>query len=82
MYPKAPQLWRKHNDSTVVSVSDDDPGETFWKVRNGSRVTYCVKWRVFFEAMWQITVVLESTEVRVRVPKSRILPRVGICVWV
>jgi thiosulfate dehydrogenase len=39
MYPKAPQLWMKHLHSDVVGVSDDEPGETFWKVKNGIRLT-------------------------------------------
>jgi thiosulfate dehydrogenase len=39
MYPQAPQLWKKHDESEVVGVSDDEPGETFWKVKNGIRFT-------------------------------------------
>ena len=27
-YPHAPQLWKKHANSAVVGVSDDEPGET------------------------------------------------------
>ena len=29
MYPRAPQLWKKHTNG-VVGVSDDEPGETYW----------------------------------------------------
>jgi thiosulfate dehydrogenase len=38
MYPDAPQLWESHHDG-VVGVSDDPPGETYWKVANGIRLT-------------------------------------------
>jgi thiosulfate dehydrogenase len=38
MYPDAPQLWQPHG-AGVVGVSDDPPGETFWKVKNGIRLT-------------------------------------------
>ena len=39
MFPAAPQLWERHNNSDVVGVSDDAPGETYWKVVNGIRLT-------------------------------------------
>jgi mono/diheme cytochrome c family protein len=39
MYPAAPQLWEKHQNSAVVGVSDDPPGVTGWKVINGIRLT-------------------------------------------
>ena len=42
MYPGAPQLWRKHKNG-MVGVSDDPPGETFWRVRNGIRLTGCLR---------------------------------------
>jgi hypothetical protein len=35
MYEKAPQLWRKHEGSDVVNVSEDEPGETFRGLRMG-----------------------------------------------
>lgn len=39
MYPAAPQLWHKHKTGNVVGVSDDEVGETYWKVKNGIRLT-------------------------------------------
>ena len=39
MYPDAPQLWKKHSHGDVVGVSDDEPGETYWKIKNGIRLT-------------------------------------------
>ena len=38
-YPKAPPLWEAHHNGNVVGVSDDPPGETYWKVANGIRLT-------------------------------------------
>ena len=39
MYPTAPQLWKKHAKNNVVGVSDDEPGETYWKVAHGIRLS-------------------------------------------
>ena len=39
MFPSAPQLWQKHPNSSVIGVSDDPPGETYWKIANGIRLT-------------------------------------------
>ncbi len=39
MYPDAPQLWVKHHNGTVVGVSDDPVGATYWRVKNGIRLT-------------------------------------------
>jgi len=38
MFPRAPELFAKHGHG-VVGVSDDPVGETFWKVKNGIRLT-------------------------------------------
>src|ERR1017187_9738516 len=38
MFPHAPQLWAKHKNS-AVGVSDDPVGETYWKIKNGIRLT-------------------------------------------
>ena len=38
MFPRAPQLWVK-KPSGVVGVSDDPVGETYWKVKNGIRLS-------------------------------------------
>ncbi|SEC22034.1 c-type cytochrome [Terriglobus roseus] len=39
MYPDAPQLWVKHHRGAVVGVSDDPVGATYWRVKNGIRLT-------------------------------------------
>jgi hypothetical protein len=46
MYPAAPQLWHKHSKGNVVGVSDDEVGETYWKVKNGIRLTGCLRTRI------------------------------------
>jgi thiosulfate dehydrogenase len=38
MYPTAPQLWIKDVNG-VVGVSADAPGVSFWKIKNGIRLT-------------------------------------------
>ncbi len=42
MYPKAPQLWKKHSHGDVVGVSDDDAGETFGRSRTASASPVCL----------------------------------------
>ena len=37
MFPAAPQLFERHGDH--VGVSDDEPGDTYWMVKNGVRLT-------------------------------------------
>jgi len=64
MYPKAPQLFKKHAKGNVVGVSDDDPGETFWKVKNGIRLTGMPSFEhtLSNEDMWDVTLLLKSAD--------------------
>ena len=64
MYPKAPQLFKKHAKGNVVGVSDDDPGETFWKVKNGIRLTGMPAFEhtLSSEDMWDVTLLLKSAD--------------------
>lgn len=64
MYPSAPQLWVKHGNSSVVGVSDDPPGETFWKVNNGIRLTGMPSYHnVLSETqIWQVTLLLSNAD--------------------
>jgi thiosulfate dehydrogenase len=64
MYPKAPALWEKHKNSTVVGVSDDPPGETFWKVDHGLRLTGMPSYHdVLSETqIWQVTLLLANAD--------------------
>ncbi len=62
MFPPAPQLWRKHPHGDVVGVSDDPPGETYWKVANGIRLTGMPAFDHVLtnEQMWQVTLLLAN----------------------
>ena len=63
MYPHAPQLWAPHGNG-VVGVSDDPPGETYWKVSNGIRLTGMPSYsKVLNETqMWQVTLLLANAD--------------------
>jgi thiosulfate dehydrogenase len=63
MFPHAPQLWEKHRNG-VVGVSDDPPGETFWRVQNGIRLTGMPAYsKILSETqMWQVTVLLANAD--------------------
>jgi thiosulfate dehydrogenase len=63
MYPDAPQLWEPHRDG-VVGVSDDPPGETYWKVSNGIRLSGMPSFEhVLNETqMWQVTQLLANAD--------------------
>jgi len=63
MFPDAPPLWEKHHDS-VVGVSDDPPGETYWKVANGIRLTGmpAYKGALSETEMWQVSLLLSQAD--------------------
>jgi thiosulfate dehydrogenase len=66
MYPKAPQLWKAHTKhrtgKKVVGVSDDEPGETFWKVKNGIRLTGMPAYGKILSdpEIWDVALLLQS----------------------
>jgi thiosulfate dehydrogenase len=64
MYPAAPGLWEKHRNNDVVGVSDDPPGETFWKVSNGIRLTGMPSYHdVLTETqIWQVSLLLANAD--------------------
>jgi thiosulfate dehydrogenase len=64
MFPKAPQLWQKHKNSEVVGVSDDPPGETYWRVLNGIRLTGMPSYKKILTdtQMWQVTLLLANAD--------------------
>jgi thiosulfate dehydrogenase len=64
MYPSAPQLFKMHSKSSVVGVSDDEPGETYWKVKNGIRLTGMPAFQHILstEQMWDVTLLLKSAD--------------------
>jgi mono/diheme cytochrome c family protein len=64
MYPKAPSLWEKHKNKDAVGVSDDPPGETFWKASNGIRLTGMPAFKdILNEAqMWQVSLLIANAD--------------------
>jgi len=64
MYPSAPQLFKKHAKNNVVGVSDDDPSETFWKVKHGIRLTGMPSFQhtLSNEEMWDVTLLLKAAD--------------------
>lgn len=64
MYPKAPPLWEKHHNGNVVGVSDDPPGETYWKIANGIRLTGMPSYKdILTETqMWQVSLLLANAD--------------------
>jgi thiosulfate dehydrogenase len=63
MYPEAPQLWKPQGNG-VVGVSDDPPGETFWKVDNGIRLTGMPSYRTVLTPVqeWQVSLLLANAD--------------------
>jgi mono/diheme cytochrome c family protein len=64
MYPDAPPLWEKHKHGDVVGVSDDPPGETYWKVSNGIRLTGMPSFKDVLTdtQMWQVSLLLANAD--------------------
>ena len=75
MYPQAPQLWKKHTRNNVVGVSDDAPGETYWKVANGIRLSGMPAYdHILSETqMWQVALLLKNANTPLPDPVTRIL---------
>lgn len=63
-FPTAPPLWEKHPNGDVVGVSDDPPGETYWKVVNGIRLTGMPAYKdVLNETqIWQVSLLLANAD--------------------
>jgi thiosulfate dehydrogenase len=64
MYPAAPQLWKQHKGSSVVGVSDDPPGKTYWTVSNGIRLTGMPSFKDTLSdtQIWQVTLLLANAD--------------------
>lgn len=64
MFPKAPPLWEKHHRNASIGVSDDPPGETYWKVSNGIRLTGMPSFKgVLTEnEMWQVSLLVANAD--------------------
>jgi thiosulfate dehydrogenase len=75
MYPAAPQLFRRHSNSAVVGVSDDEPGETYWKISNGIRLTGMPAFQHLYSAtqMWDVALLLKSADQTLPDPVQKLL---------
>jgi mono/diheme cytochrome c family protein len=64
MFPDAPPLWEKHPHSNVVGVSDDAPGESYWKVANGIRLTGMPSYKgILTETqIWQVSLLVANAD--------------------
>jgi thiosulfate dehydrogenase len=63
MFPRAPQLWAVHK-KTAVGVSDDPVGETYWKVKNGIRLSGMPSYRELLtdDEIWQVSILLSRAD--------------------
>lgn len=63
-FPTSPPLWDKHGHGDTIGVSDDPPGETYWKVANGIRLTGMPAYKeVLSETqMWQVSILLANAD--------------------
>jgi mono/diheme cytochrome c family protein len=77
MYPPAPQLWKKHATGNVVGVSDDEAGETYWKVSNGIRLTGMPAYNHALSdtEMWQVALLLKNANQQLPDPVMGILTK-------
>lgn len=67
MFPDAPPLWEKHQHAggeTVMGVTDDPLGETYWKVANGIRLTGMPSFKGILteNEMWQVSLLLGNAD--------------------
>jgi mono/diheme cytochrome c family protein len=75
MYPVAPQLWKKHRKGDVVGVSDDEPGETYWKIKNGIRLTGMPSFKGVLteDQMWDVALLLKHANEQLPDPVTGML---------
>lgn len=75
MYPRAPQLWKRHPRGNVVGVSDDEPGETYWKVANGIRLSGMPAYEHILTStqIWQVSLLLKNADKPLPDPVTQIL---------
>jgi mono/diheme cytochrome c family protein len=66
MYPAAPPLFEMHHhgSETMMGVTDDPPGETYWKVANGIRLTGMPSYKEVLTdtQMWQVSLLLANAD--------------------
>lgn len=76
MFPPAPQLWVKHKNG-AVGVSDDPVGETYWKIKNGIRLTGMPAYdKALTETqLWQVSLLLSMADKPLPAEASRTVGR-------
>jgi len=64
MFPRAPGLMEKHRNGNAVGVSNDPPGQTYWKVANGIRLSGMPSYNKILSdtQMWQVTLLLANAD--------------------
>jgi mono/diheme cytochrome c family protein len=77
MYPAAPQLWKRHGGGAVVGVSDDEAGETYWKIKNGIRLTGMPAFQHSLpdSQMWDVALLLKNADQPLPDPVADLLKR-------
>lgn len=62
MYPAAPALWDRKSAADQVGVSSDPPGETWWKVANGLRLSGMPAYQGVLTdtQIWQVSLLLAN----------------------
>lgn len=75
MYPVAPQLWQAHGPRSIVGVTDDPPGETYWKVANGIRLSGMPSFNQILSStqIWQVSLLLANADKPLPQPAMDIL---------
>ena len=75
MYPSAPQLWKKNSHGDVVGVSDDEAGETYWKIKNGIRLTGMPSFKGVLtdDQMWDVALLLKHANEQLPDPVTGML---------
>lgn len=66
MFPDAPPLFEMHHHGaeSMMGVTDDPPGETYWKVANGIRLTGMPSYKGVLTdtEMWQVSLLLANAD--------------------
>jgi mono/diheme cytochrome c family protein len=75
-FPRAPQLWIKHGNG-AVGLSDDPAGETYWKVKNGIRLTAMPAYgkSLSEKQLWQVSLLLAQANKPLPAEASRTVGR-------
>jgi thiosulfate dehydrogenase len=75
MFPRAPQLFTRHGEA--VGVSDDDAGESYWKIANGIRLTGMPAYKKVLSdnEIWQVTLLVAHADKLSPEVQARLAPK-------